>query len=115
MSLAQTRAHILNNKLAHLGTFSASDHGNPAWAVSLDLRGEYVLNGFFLYSILLDKAERKEHIILSTTEASQRDRLKEVLAERNKRVEGVGQEEYGHACDLCFVVFDDEQGRQGAY
>ena len=72
------------------------------------------MNGFFLYSILLDKAERNEPLILSTTEASQRDRLREALAERNKRMEGVGQEEYGHACDLCFVVFNDEQGRPGA-
>lgn len=44
-----------------------------AWAVSLELQGDHALNGFFLYSLLLDKAERDEALILSNTEASQRD------------------------------------------
>lgn len=84
-----------------------------AWAVSLELQGDHALNGFFLYSLLLDKAERDEALILSNTEASQRDRLKEALSERNKRMEGVGQENYAHACDLCFVVYKDDIGRSG--
>ena len=76
----------------------------------MDIRDEHVLNGFFLYSLLLDKAERGTRLWLVHDESSQRDRLKAALAERNKLMEGIGQENYTHACDLCFIVEENEAG-----
>lgn len=69
------------------------------------------MNGFFLYSLLLDKAERRSILILSHNETSQRDRLQHALAERNKAMEGIGQENYPHACDLCFVAKEGPDGQ----
>lgn len=113
MSLAKINAHVLNNKLAHLDSIGKHVNHEYSWAVSLILHDKFVLDGFFLYSLLLDKSERSERLILSHDLPSQRDRLQEALAERNKRTEGVGQEEYTHACDLCFVVMKDDFGREG--
>lgn len=71
------------------------------------------MNGLFLYSLLslLDKSEHSDIPVLPHDEASQSDRLQPALAERNSAMEGTGQECYTHACDLCFVVVEDEQGQ----
>lgn len=57
---------------------------------------------FLLYSLLLEKAERRGGLVLPHDEASHKDRLIPALAEQNKAMEGIGQEAYPHACDLCF-------------
>lgn len=40
----------------------------------------------------------------------QRTRLDPALRTRNKHTEGIGQEAYTHACDLCFFLFEDSNG-----
>jgi hypothetical protein len=108
-ALAEPNPHIANNKLAFASAYTETDRTPPeGW--NLELRNRDVTNGFFLYSLLLEKAERGEILILPHDEASQKDRLQSALAERNKALEGVGQEAYAHACDICFVVFEDENG-----
>ncbi|KAJ7122670.1 hypothetical protein C8R43DRAFT_1136083 [Mycena crocata] len=69
------------------------------------------MNGFFLYSLLLDKAEHDGILMLPHDEASQSDRLQPALAERNSTMEGTGQECYTHACDLCFAIVENAQGQ----
>jgi hypothetical protein len=81
---------------------------------NLELRSIDVTNGFFLYCLLLEKSERSGVLMLPHDEPSQNDRLKPALANRNKAMEGIGQEQYAHACDLCFVVFEDENGNLSA-
>ncbi|KAK7012469.1 hypothetical protein R3P38DRAFT_2790720 [Favolaschia claudopus] len=81
---------------------------------NLDMRAEDVLNGFFLYSLLLEKAERRSILVLAHDESTQKGRLGPALAERNKAMEGIGQEAYPHACDLCFFVFEDGDGNLSA-
>lgn len=114
LSIAKRISHILNNRLAYQGQAATHPHSSQTWVVSLELDGEYVLNGVFFYSLLLDKAERQERLIVSN-DSTQRDRLQEALAERNKSMEGVGQEAYAHACDFCFVTFEDDAGRPGKH
>ncbi|KAJ7168385.1 hypothetical protein C8R43DRAFT_822857, partial [Mycena crocata] len=63
-ALADPNARIANNKLA----FASVDD---------------VSNGFFLYSLLLEKSERGGVLLLPHDEADQKDRLQPVLAERN--------------------------------
>lgn len=53
--------------------------------------------------------------MLPHDEATQGDRLQPALAERNKAMEGIGQEHYAHACDVCFVVFEDDDGNLSTY
>ena len=102
-------AHIINNKAAYLQTLHLYDHCSLEWQTSLELRDEYVMNGFLLYSLLLEKSEQGTTLLLSHNESSQRDRLKNALKERNKQTEGTGQESYLHACDLCFLVYSDPE------
>lgn len=87
------------------------DDSVDLWQTTLQIRQEDVMNGFFLYSLLLEKAERSGILAIPHDEASQKDRLQPVLAERNKLMEGIGQECYAHACDTCFIVFSDNEGR----
>ncbi|KAJ7164484.1 hypothetical protein C8R46DRAFT_901653 [Mycena filopes] len=108
-ALADPNAHMTNNKLAFASVYHQHQRSIPeGW--NLELRNTDVTNGFFLYSLLLEKAERSGILILPHDEATQKDRLQPVLAERNKAMEGIGQEHYAHACDLCFVVFEDDDG-----
>jgi len=78
------------------------------WQTTLLMRSEDVSNGFFLYSLLLDKAECGSVLILPHDAVMQKSRIEPALAARNSAMEGVGQEFYLHACDLCFVVFDHD-------
>ncbi|KAJ3506212.1 hypothetical protein NLJ89_g6995 [Agrocybe chaxingu] len=109
-SLASLNAHILNNLVAY-----ADDpriHETPVqWKTSLEIRDEYVLDGFFLYSLMLDKAERGNPLLLRH-DTTMRERLKNILNERNKEMEGTGQEQYGHACDLCFILLNGPNGEE---
>ncbi|KAJ7687596.1 hypothetical protein B0H17DRAFT_1136146 [Mycena rosella] len=108
-ALSEIDPHIANNKLAF-----ASVYGNhkktPPEGWNLELRNVDVTNGFFLYSLLLEKSERGGILLLLHDEPSQKDRLKPALAECNKAMEGIGQEHWAHACDLCFVIFEDTDG-----
>jgi len=112
ISIASQYSHILNNRPAYMSIYQQIDCMPIHWDVSFELRDEFVLNGFFLYSLLLEKAEQRTPLHLSHHETSQRDRLKGALEVRNKAMEGIGQEAYTHACDLCFVVIKDEAGKE---
>ena len=79
------------------------------------MSGEVAMNGFLLYSLLLDKAEHRTHLTLPHDCPTQKDRLLNALAERNKAMEGIGQEEWAHACDLCFRVRETPDGTYGNY
>ncbi|KAJ3500454.1 hypothetical protein NLJ89_g9787 [Agrocybe chaxingu] len=106
-SMASLHAHILNNELAHADTIHLYERPPSSWPTSMDIRGEYVLDGFFLYSLLLDKAEHGAPLVLKHDEAN-KDRLKKAIHDRNKQTEGTGQEFYPHACDDCFMILEDE-------
>ncbi|KAF8575249.1 hypothetical protein K439DRAFT_1649592 [Ramaria rubella] len=55
-----------------------------AWQVSLSMSGATILDGFLLYSLLLDKAEHHEVL-----------------------------EHYAHACDLCCWIYENDKGIMG--
>ncbi|KAJ7508142.1 hypothetical protein B0H11DRAFT_1704742 [Mycena galericulata] len=111
-ALSSARPHVVNNKLAFTAIYHQTKNLTPAdWKFNRLIRKEDVMNGFFLYSLLLDKSEHGGILVLPHDEASQSDRLQPALAERNSAMEGTGQECYTHACDLCFVVVEDEQGQ----
>ena len=116
LSIAQTDSHISNTPQAYSHTQHSSyswrsSDMEAGWGCSRELGEEYLLNGFFLYSLLLEKAEQSSTLFLPHDEQSQKHRLQEALLERNKKMEGPGQEAYLHACDLCFSVFDGEDGK----
>jgi len=110
LALSSLSSVFLNNELA-FGSIEKPDIPElNHWQTSLDLQDEHVMNGFLLYSLLLEKTERGQNLFLDHG-IKHRDRLQPALAERNKQMEGVGQEAYTHACDLCYVVFNDENGQ----
>jgi hypothetical protein len=80
----------------------------PSWSIALALRDQDVLNGFFLYSLLLDYGERHAILVIPHSGGTQKDRLTAALFDRNKRTEGIGQEHYFHACNLCFKTFEKD-------
>ncbi|KAI0350653.1 hypothetical protein OH77DRAFT_1572366 [Trametes cingulata] len=108
-ALARVDAHIHNNPLAY-GTSACYPAFKQEWPYSLELQAEEAMNGFFLYSLLLDRAEHKSHLVLSHNSTTQKDRLAEALRNRNEAMEGIGQEEWAHACDLCFVIKEGTDG-----
>ncbi|KAF8158569.1 hypothetical protein B0H34DRAFT_656485 [Crassisporium funariophilum] len=112
-SIGHLHAVLLNNPQAFpAGLYVRySDNSGSHMQTLPDLQDKDILNGFFLYSLLLDHAELGTVLHLEHNAPSHKDRLKPALEEQNKRMEGIGQEEYTHACDLCFIVFVDEQGQ----
>ena len=113
-AMGQRHSHILNNPSAFRHLLNVRERPHFFWQ-SLELQDSLVLNGFFLYALLLEKEEHQTILVLPHNEPSQCERLRGQLAERNKRMEGTGQEAYTHACDRCFLVFQDSIGQQGAF
>ncbi|KAL4256186.1 hypothetical protein AB1N83_012856 [Pleurotus pulmonarius] len=104
-------AHIYNTGLAHLQRYIVNNptaFSNVAWQSS---RSSHSTNWFFLYSLLLDKAEHHWQLILGHDMDSQPKRLTEALMERNHATEGVGQESYGHACNVCCHIFKSDDAK----
>ncbi len=88
-SIVSLHSHVVNNPGAYVNTlFSGNDGPLSSFAdpeQSLELQDNHVLNGFFLYSLLLDKEEQGTSFVLSHHEPSQCERLKEALSQRNKK------------------------------
>jgi hypothetical protein len=106
-ALAQRHAYISNNRRAFYATLPQAFDEEFSWQFTLRMRDADVLNGFFIYSLLLEKAEHNSSLVLPHDE-QQRIRIDVALSERNKEMEGIGQEAYPHACDLCFIVIGDD-------
>ncbi|KIJ60382.1 hypothetical protein HYDPIDRAFT_98972 [Hydnomerulius pinastri MD-312] len=110
LALANPRAYVANNKRAFATTFH-DEEGRHRCHSSTPLRPADVLNGFFVYSLLLHHAERGSFLILPH-DYDHKDRIDVALVVRNKEMEGIGQEAYPHACDLCFIVVDGDEGQK---
>ncbi|KAF8512123.1 hypothetical protein JB92DRAFT_3173596 [Gautieria morchelliformis] len=101
-ALGPADAHQSNNPGAY------PDGGPPSltlptdWTSSMSMNSADVLDGFFLFSLLLEKAEKGECLVLIHDASSQRLHLEGAMQERNAAIEGFGQELYNHACDLLF-------------
>ncbi|KIJ57565.1 hypothetical protein HYDPIDRAFT_104097, partial [Hydnomerulius pinastri MD-312] len=109
IALADCHAYIRNNPLAFPS--ASIDHRPTSWSLSLEMRDVDVLNGFFIYSLLLDRAERRSTLVVPHN-TTQKDRINDALIARNKEMEGIGQEAYLHACDRCFIVEDSAGQRR---
>ncbi|KAK1233689.1 hypothetical protein PQX77_002846 [Marasmius sp. AFHP31] len=75
------------------------------WPISTKITLEIVSDGFYLYSLILDHAERSVLLRLDNTGQHQ-SRLNKALQERNLRMAGPGQEGWNHACDGCCWVHE---------
>lgn len=102
----------MNNILAFASFHSQQTDEVFDWPCSLSMRADDVMNGFFLYSLLLDKAEQSSVLVLPHDEIGQKYRLQPALEDRNKAMEGIGQESYAHACDTCLIVKEGEDGQK---
>ena len=78
------------------------------WHVSLEMDVDHVWDGFYIYSLLLDHAERDAVLYLDHNAVSQAKRIRPALQARNRRMRGTGQEEWSHACELCAWAYVDE-------
>ena len=80
-SLALRDPHIINNKLTFNLTIASplKTHVPPQWQTSLSMWSEDVTNGFFLYSLLLDKAEHRTILILPHDVLKQRNQIELAL------------------------------------
>jgi len=62
--LAQRHAYILNNRRAFDATRPHAFDEEFSWQYTLRMRDIDVLNGFFIYSLLLEKAEHNSCLVL---------------------------------------------------
>ncbi|KAK0217792.1 hypothetical protein IW262DRAFT_1463032 [Armillaria fumosa] len=74
------------------------------------MTGEMVYDAFFLHGLLLHHFN--QHSRLSVPHGGQqRDRLMEVLEERNIRMVGTGQEQWAHRCKICMHLIRGPDGK----
>jgi hypothetical protein len=63
--MSSPQSHIVNNKLAFPAVYHEATHLTPPnWKFNRLIRKEDVMNGFFLYSLLLDKSEQSGILVL---------------------------------------------------
>ncbi|KAF8576618.1 hypothetical protein K439DRAFT_1649253 [Ramaria rubella] len=114
-ALQVPNAHQANNRTVFLYTGQPEVPLPGSWQSSLTMSSGHVLNGFLLYSLLLDKAEHNQTLVMPHDAASQKLHLEPVMTEWNATMEGISQEHYAHACDLCCKMYEnDEVKLQGA-
>ncbi|KAF7290011.1 hypothetical protein HMN09_01305800 [Mycena chlorophos] len=83
----------------------------PDWKYTFDLDVQKVWNAFFIHGLLLD---HQGHRVLEVPhDATQKDRFKDALLARNKRVAGPGRDEWNHACAGCCWYTQDEGNNWG--
>ncbi|KAG1809657.1 uncharacterized protein BJ212DRAFT_1527394, partial [Suillus subaureus] len=109
-ALAQRHAYILNNRCAFDATLPQALDKEFSWQYTLRMHDTDIPNGFFIYSLLLEKAENNSCLVLPH-DKQQWIRIDVALSECNKEMEGIGQEAYPHACDLCFIVIGDDNSK----
>lgn len=98
-TMLYTNAHIYEQWKAY---------GVPQHTPTLPfLAEEHLLNGFFIYSLLVHHAEHQEPLSMNQ-DGEQRERLRPALQARNKTLEGLGQESYTHICDKCFYSYEKD-------
>ncbi|KAF8579587.1 hypothetical protein K439DRAFT_1359290 [Ramaria rubella] len=65
---------------------------------------------FFLYSLLLHTAKHNEILVLPHDASSHRLWLEDAMARHNAAMEGWEQESYTHTCDLCRLIYKNDEG-----
>ncbi|KAJ6498215.1 hypothetical protein DFH09DRAFT_1336765 [Mycena vulgaris] len=86
----------------------ASDLPN-GFRLASELSGDLVLDAFLLHAILQDKKSRRETLLLPH-HGYQNHRFDRVLAQRNYRMAGTGQDMWAHACNQCMKIYQGEDG-----
>ncbi|KAF8579221.1 hypothetical protein K439DRAFT_1648540 [Ramaria rubella] len=103
-------AHRVNNEIAFANTVAPQVPLLESWTLSLSMGAAHVLDGFFLYSLLLDKMEHSGIPVLPHDAVSQRLCLEGPSTAQNASMEGFGQEYYNYTCDLCCLIYGNEEG-----
>ncbi|KAF7322243.1 hypothetical protein HMN09_00001400 [Mycena chlorophos] len=81
----------------------------PEWAgVSFKLRNEHIWDG--RYAALLEDHERRGKTLRVPHTGEQRFRFTKAMNERNARIQLLGQPQWGHYCNQCLRVWEDENG-----
>ncbi|KAJ7486073.1 hypothetical protein B0H11DRAFT_1721890, partial [Mycena galericulata] len=96
-------ARVYNKALAH------TSEDPSASRLKDELSGDLVLEAFFLHAIMRWKSNRGEPLALPH-HGHQNHRLDEVLADRNYRMAGTGQEMWAHTCDRCTKIYQGDDG-----
>jgi len=79
--------------------------------VSNSLSGEIVWDTFFMHCLLRDHCEKSPPAVLLLSNIGLSDgRLRPALQARNLAMVGPGQEQWNHACDLCFASEENGDG-----
>ncbi|KAJ7267708.1 hypothetical protein B0H12DRAFT_1068094 [Mycena haematopus] len=86
----------------------ASDLPNSS-RLLFELTGELVLDAFLIHAILQEQHSRREVLSLPH-HGLQNHRFDEVLAERNSRMAGTGQDMWAHSCNRCVKIYQGDDG-----
>ncbi|KAG2062217.1 hypothetical protein BDR06DRAFT_986108 [Suillus hirtellus] len=81
---------------------------------ALARRHAYISNNRHAFDATLPQVFDEEfswHCLVLPHDEQQWIQIDVVLSERNKEMEGIGQEAYPHACDLCFIVIGDNNSK----
>jgi hypothetical protein len=83
--------------------------------ISFDLDPRHIWDGLLLYWVLDEWCDRKIILRLRHDAATQAERLRPAMTQRNRIMAGTGQEQWSHACQLCTWSFvDPETGQRSA-
>lgn len=106
-------ARIYNSTVSQLPLSSSLP---PNWPHRLAMDVDDVWDSFFLHALLVDRHTNKLPCLeLPHNAPTQLDRLRDALLARNQRMAGPGQEEWNHACSLCCLIQDHEDGTSSMY
>ncbi|KAF9044902.1 hypothetical protein BJ165DRAFT_1347250 [Panaeolus papilionaceus] len=103
-----------NNAEVYNTTISKPENQPEEWGFTFDLRSEHIWNAI-AYLAILEHYERDSLRLEIPHGEDEKDRLSQVIRERNKVFDENGQPEWAHYCNKCVRFFDGSDGEPEYY
>jgi len=90
--------------------YNATLSGNkppPGWQFGFTLKSDHVWNGFVILCLLEDLHAQEQTLVVQHKDIEDKDRYKEAMRVRNRRLRLYSQPELLHYCNKCTRFFDN--------
>ena len=88
-------------------TLSGNNKPPPGWQFGFTLESDHVWNGFVILCLLEDLRAREQTLVVQHKDIEDKDRYKEAMRVRNRRLRLYSQPELLHYCNKCTRFLDN--------
>ncbi len=94
---------------------SGNNNPPPTWQFGFSLKSDHVWNGVVILCLLEDLRSRQQILVVQHKDIEDKDRYKEAMRTRNRRMRLYSQPELLHYCNKCTRFFDNGEPQNHTY